>query len=121
MRRKLLCQEWIESERGCGWRPDGFSLHMSQADRDAYVKAYWAGMPKKTPDEYSKPDSSPKEIIVTEGVYQEVKHSKNGLMYSGKVEDVQPGGKADKKEKKERKEIRENLNLLANALKAIVS
>jgi hypothetical protein len=50
---------WIESERGWGTRPDGYSLHVSEAEAKRYVDEYWDGMPDDPPDEYSRPDSEP--------------------------------------------------------------
>ena len=55
----LVVQRWTESERGWGQRPDGYSVHRSHVDRDAFVQAYWDSMPDETPDEYSRPEGSP--------------------------------------------------------------
>lgn len=50
--------EWEESERGWGTRPDGWSLHLSQADYTAFVNSHWATFEgKPTPDEYDRPVS----------------------------------------------------------------
>lgn len=38
-------------------RPNGASIHLTEADRKAYIKAYWDRMPERAPDEYSRPTS----------------------------------------------------------------
>jgi hypothetical protein len=38
----VVMQRWYESERGWGQRPDGCSLHLTEQDRAAYCKKYWA-------------------------------------------------------------------------------
>ena len=39
-RFQVLCQKWEESERGWGTRPDGYSLHKSDADREQYIREH---------------------------------------------------------------------------------
>lgn len=34
----VVLQEWLESERGWGKRPDGYSVHLSMEDCKAYIK-----------------------------------------------------------------------------------
>lgn len=82
--RTVVCQEWLESERGWGCRPDGASLHLTNADLDAYVKEYWEREKQfnpsgAVPDEYSRPDGSPRLIEVDAKTYNAVKKSKNGV------------------------------------------
>lgn len=78
-RLTVICQEWLESERGWGCRPDGASLHLTTADKDAFVEEYWGSMPKDTPDEYSRPCGEPKIIEVSRAIYTQIKKSKNGI------------------------------------------
>ncbi len=75
----VIRQSWLESERGWGTRPDGYSLHLTESDRLAYIKDYWAGMPDEVPDEYSRPEGSAGSHEVDEVTYQAVKASKNGI------------------------------------------
>ncbi len=77
----VLRQDWLESERGWGQRPDGYSLHLTESDRQRYVTEYWGRMPDEVPDEYSRPDGSPVRIDVDELLYAQVKASKNGLRF----------------------------------------
>jgi len=78
----VVCQEWLESERGWGQRPDGASLHLTESNRKEFVKEYWDRMPDgPAPDEYSREDGQPKLIDVTDEVYEKVKSSKNGVWF----------------------------------------
>ncbi len=72
-------QNWLESERGWGIRPDGYSLHLSKLDRDAYVREYWNRMPDEVPDEYSRPDGELSTIKVDEETYRQLAQSRNGI------------------------------------------
>lgn len=74
-------QFWLESERGWGQRPDGYSLHLTDNDRKQYIEEYWQRMPDEVPDEYSRPEGSPERIVVDESLYAQVKASKNGLRF----------------------------------------
>lgn len=75
----VVRQDWLESERGWGCRPDGYTLHLTKSDRDAFVKAYWDRMPDEVPDEYSRPEGQPTLVDVDEATYEKVKASKNGM------------------------------------------
>lgn len=79
LKNEVIVQKWEESERGWGTRPDGFSLHLSEADRQAYIEAYWAGMPDSTPDEYSRPDGKPYTALVDDKIFAKVQKSQNGI------------------------------------------
>lgn len=52
---RLLVQLWEESELNWGVRPDGYSLHVSEPNRRAFIAAYWETMPDNPPREYSRP------------------------------------------------------------------
>ncbi len=70
----VLYQEWEESERGWGVRPDGFSLHVDRAHRDAFVTSYQkrqheyfvsSGMSEDSvPDEYTRISGEPIAINI---------------------------------------------------------
>ena len=77
--RRVVRLDWIESERGWGTRPDGYSLHLTQEDSKTYVKAYWDTMPDEVPDEYSRPDGPPYEVTVSRKIYDSIKNSTNGV------------------------------------------
>lgn len=77
--KTVVRQDWLESERGWGQRDDGYSLHKSKADRDAYVAEYWKRMPDDVPDEYSRPCGEPYLIDVPIETYERIENSKNGI------------------------------------------
>jgi hypothetical protein len=78
--------DWEESERGWGIRPDGYSLHLTKEDSEAFVKEYWDTMPDRgpngeVPDEYSRPDDEPHIVSVDAKTLKKIKKSKNGIRY----------------------------------------
>lgn len=78
-RRTLIVQKWLESERGWGVRPDGYSLHLTDRNLQDFIAEYWARMPNEAPEEYSRPDGAPYTWEAGKKVYEEVKASKNGI------------------------------------------
>jgi hypothetical protein len=56
---EVICQRWEESESEPGWgvtvRDSGFSLHLDDESRKAFIKQYWADMPKNIPASYDRP------------------------------------------------------------------
>jgi len=84
--RHVIVQKWEESERGWGTRPDGYSLHLTDEDRRAFIKEYWGRMPDEAPDEYSRPDGTPYRWSADEATHAEVRASRNGVRrYRGPV------------------------------------
>ena len=78
---KAIKQFWEESEAGWGSRPDGYSLHLTEKDRKAYIQKYWDSMPDKVPAEYSRPIQFV-EIDIDEETEEKLKRSTNGLSYA---------------------------------------
>lgn len=70
--RLVVAQDWEESERGWGVRPDGCSLHLTEADCRQYISKYWDGMPRFAPDEYERPAGQPYHVAVPMDLYEEV-------------------------------------------------
>lgn len=70
----IFVQNWEESERGWGTRPDGFTVHPNRAHRDAYVKWYYATFNNKssTPDEYTRTSGEPYPVQVDAKLYTEI-------------------------------------------------
>ena len=63
----VICQRWEESESEPGWgvtvRDDGFSLHLTEEDRIAFIKAYWAKQPKgSAPSYYTRESGNPYKV-----------------------------------------------------------
>lgn len=89
----VICQEWLETERGWGTRPDGYSLHLirtdlllKDADVRAFIREYWESMPDEVQDEYSKPCGEHYVCEIDGETYCKLKESKNGLrFYRGEV------------------------------------
>lgn len=75
----VLRQNWLESERGWGIRPDGYSIHLTQEDCTKFIKDYWERMPDQVPDEYSRPDGEPSLTQVDASTYEAVKASPHGI------------------------------------------
>ncbi len=84
MAREVICQKWEESEEGWGTRPDGYSLHLTDADMIQFIKEYWAKMPDEAPKEYSRPAGTPYRCEVDDQTFEEVKKSKNGVRSFGR-------------------------------------
>ena len=89
----VLCQEWIEYERGWGSRPDGCSVHLTEGDHKEFCRAYWERMPKgAAPDEYSAESGVPFLAVVNTILYGRLKNGvvtglwvSRGEMHSGGV------------------------------------
>ena len=86
----VVVQKWEESEAGWGCRPDGYSVHLTESDRIAYVADYWAEERKRnpsgvTPHEYERPDGTSYMAEVDEETYNKVKETKNGLRCYGRA------------------------------------
>jgi hypothetical protein len=74
----VVCQDWEESERGWGTRPDGFTLHLTEADRAAYVQGYYETFNNRpsAPDEYTRTSGKPRVVAVTEAMRKDLKDQK---------------------------------------------
>ena len=88
----VVCQRWEESESEPGWgvtvRDDGFSLHRTEADRVAFIKAYWAEMPDATPSYYTRPSGEPYSVDLRSDnkLYKKLMGArKKGIRESGKA------------------------------------
>lgn len=78
--RTVVAQAWEESERGWGTSDDGYSLHANEADRVAFVKAYWDEMPDYAPDIYSRPSGKPFLVdLDEENLEADLDASENGI------------------------------------------
>lgn len=67
----VVVQDWEESERGWGTRPDGISIHLTEEDRSAYCENYWREERKRnagggTPDEYEREAGRPWKAEITD-------------------------------------------------------
>lgn len=71
---KVICQQWEETERGWGTRPDGYSMHLTEEDRAAFVKAYYAEFNNedKAPDCYTRTSGEPFEMEIDESTHSDL-------------------------------------------------
>lgn len=68
------------TEMGFGQRSDGCSIHLTPEDYKKYVKKYWDGMPDKVQEEYERPDSNLKEVVLSNSLFKKVvKSEKFGI------------------------------------------
>lgn len=80
----VLCQEWEESERGWGCRPDGVSIHFNEDDAKQFAKNFWKRQKEicgsSAPSEYTRESGKPFWVYVTKHIYEELKndHENNG-------------------------------------------
>lgn len=90
MSHPVIIQEWEESERGWGVRPDGFTMHKTMADRDAFVKAYHAkhNNLSEAPDEYTRTSGSPYVKDVNKKTYDAIAKSILGMWGKGNRPDA---------------------------------
>jgi len=79
----VICQQWEESERGWGQRPDGFSLHLTEKHRMQYIAKHNASLPKEVPDEYERPCGRPYNVEVGKELYKELQESGGSSRESG--------------------------------------
>ncbi len=75
----VVKQKWLESERGWGSRPDGYSLHLSVSDCTKYISEYWDKMPDRVPEEHSRPSGDPQSFNVDEETHKNIKQSACGI------------------------------------------
>jgi len=81
----VLCQRWEESESDGSFRPDGYSLHLSDQKRKRYIKDHWDNHPASAPNSYSRPTQIPYWVLVEDDVYNSIKNTdKNGVSFNGK-------------------------------------
>jgi len=83
---EVICQKWSESESGWGQRPDGYSLHLTEEDRERFVKEYWDSMPDRSegiPDCYTFPDGTAYTCAVDDDIFAGVQARDCGLRCSG--------------------------------------
>lgn len=66
----VIVQEWEETERGWGIRPDGFTLHLTLEDHKEWCNAHVASLPTDhVPDEYTWVSGKPQKIAVDKETY----------------------------------------------------
>lgn len=77
----IVCQKWVESERGWGVRPDGLSLHLNVEGLAQFIQRYWGSIPDTVPSEYSHPDGDPYTLGVSDDLYARIANSQDGIRF----------------------------------------
>lgn len=74
MVKTVFVQNWEESERGWGVRPDGFTVHVSREQRDEYVKWFNKTFNNESsaPDEYTRISGEPVEVAVDAKLFRRI-------------------------------------------------
>lgn len=84
----VICQAWLESERGWGQRPDGFTLHLTLDDCQNFITDFNEREKERNPsgvvpDEYSRPSGEPYLIEVDKAYLKLIKGSQFGIYGQG--------------------------------------
>jgi hypothetical protein len=79
---EIICMSWEKNDVAGGIIPDGFSLHLTKDDCEAYVNRYWAGNPQEITTAYSKPTGMPATVYAKERLYKRIQESDLGLRIS---------------------------------------
>jgi len=79
----VFCQDWEESERGWGTRPDGHTLHLTKEAHREHVKNFYDNQHKifldhglkegDTPDEYTRIGNGFRQIAVRHDTWEKVR------------------------------------------------
>lgn len=90
---EIICQEWEESERDWGVRPDGFTLHVDGDAAERFRRAYFKRMRDveakegygegHAPDCYTRNSGSPYKVKVSKELFESVKESGDGMWGKG--------------------------------------
>ena len=82
----VITQKWMESERGCGPKPEGYSLHKDYDDHRKYRQEHdECRRSPVTPNEYSFPTGGPNSMLIPQKVYNRVTASENGIWISNSM------------------------------------
>ena len=72
---KCYFQLWEESERGCGVRPDGCSIHLSPIDHSKYLNEIYLVRQSAVliPDEYERISGGILECFISDSLFDSLK------------------------------------------------
>lgn len=74
---KVILQRWEESEKNWGVRPDGCSLHLTENDRDSYVKEIYKNRKSDVPDVYERVIGNSVTVFIEDELYDILIDNKN--------------------------------------------
>lgn len=79
--KKVYLQYWEESERGCGVKPDGCSLHTSIDEHKKFIHSIYNARIGDTPNEYDMVVGEPIEVMVKDTLFEIIEGSLRILSY----------------------------------------
>lgn len=91
--KTVFVQNWEESERGWGTRPDGFTVHIDRSQCDRYVSWYnraFNNLPE-APSEYTRTSGEPVEIEVDEALFNKIERATKKKRGDGTLRDAVHG------------------------------
>lgn len=79
----VIRQNWEESERGWGVRPDGYTLSLTEEDRKKYVEYYNKKYNNESsvPDCYTRTSGEPKLMDVDTETFNKIKKSEHKTIW----------------------------------------
>ena len=79
---KVIYQAWESRDSWSGPEPMLGSLHLTKADRDAYIKAQYGDRSGPTPEYYILAVGDPKEVEVDEATFAKLVKNPPGIRAS---------------------------------------
>lgn len=73
---KVIFQRWEESTRSFGNQPDGCSLHLTDGDKDSYIKEIYKDRSDNIPDIYERVIGSSLVAFIEDGLYDIMQNKK---------------------------------------------
>lgn len=74
---EVIIQQWEESERGWGVRPDGFSIHLSMEECRRFRDEFWEKQRARdggvVPESYSRESGEPFAVEISKNEYKKIK------------------------------------------------
>jgi len=78
--KRVIVQQWTESELGWGVRPDGCTVHLVEQDKEAFIKAYDKRLREmygsRVPNEYSFPQGESYVGVISDDLYNKLLRNK---------------------------------------------
>ena len=81
--REVIVQPWEEYEPGRGYQPDGYSLHISDADLKAFIEDRRKAEPRAYADAKLRPSGNSYTVLIPDNIYGVVNARKHGIHCEG--------------------------------------
>jgi len=78
-KHNAVYQAWTAHDSWSGPEAAAGSLHLDEADRKAFIAAYWACMPKQTPEYYLAPEGRAQMVEVNVRTYARLLRERPGF------------------------------------------